>query len=134
MFWAITTTVALGLAAIALLSGRSALLASRLLTAMMVGFGLLVWLPVPFADPHKLFGWAGQRSESGDNGSGMDCHRFSQPKSLRFHGHFVRRPSRYRMVERNASELIFSLNAGFLSTNPRAQENHVQPRYNSTCP
>lgn len=59
MFWAITTTVALGLAAIALLSGRSALLASRLLTAMMVGFGLLVWLPVPFADPHKLFGWAG---------------------------------------------------------------------------
>ncbi len=59
MFWAITTTVALGLGAIALLSGRSALLASRLLTAMMVGFGLLVWLPVPFADPHKLFGWAG---------------------------------------------------------------------------
>jgi hypothetical protein len=51
MFWAITTTVALALAAIALLSGRSALLASRLLTAMMVGFGLLVWLPAPFADP-----------------------------------------------------------------------------------
>lgn len=59
MFWAITTTVALGLAAIALLLGRSALLASRLLTAMMVGFGLLVWVPVAFADPHKLFGWAG---------------------------------------------------------------------------
>jgi len=32
MFWAITTTIALALAAIALLSGRSALLASRLLT------------------------------------------------------------------------------------------------------
>jgi uncharacterized membrane protein YphA (DoxX/SURF4 family) len=59
MFWAITTTVALALGAIALLSGRSALPASRLLTAMMVGFGLLVWLPVLFADPHKLFGWAG---------------------------------------------------------------------------
>jgi uncharacterized membrane protein YphA (DoxX/SURF4 family) len=59
MFWAIATTVALALAAIALLSGRSALLASRLLTAMMIGFGLLVWLPAPFADPHKLFSWAG---------------------------------------------------------------------------
>jgi hypothetical protein len=59
MFWAITTTVALALAAIALLSGRSALLASRLLTAMLVGFGLLVWLPALFADPHKLINWAG---------------------------------------------------------------------------
>src|SRR5208283_1370614 len=48
MFWAITTTIALALAAIALLSGRSALLASRLLTVMLVGFGLLVWLPAPF--------------------------------------------------------------------------------------
>lgn len=59
MFWAIVTTIAFALAAIALLSGRSALLASRLLTAMLVGFGLLVWLPAPFADPHKLINWAG---------------------------------------------------------------------------
>jgi uncharacterized membrane protein YphA (DoxX/SURF4 family) len=59
MFWAITTTIALALAAIALLAGRSALLASRLLTAMLIGFGLLVWLPAPFADPHKLINWAG---------------------------------------------------------------------------
>lgn len=59
MFWAITTTIALALAAIALLSGRSALLASRLLTTMLIGFGLLVWLPAPFADPHKMFNWAG---------------------------------------------------------------------------
>lgn len=59
MFWAITTTIALALAAIALLSGHSALLASRLLTTMIVGFGLLVWLPAPFADPHKLINWAG---------------------------------------------------------------------------
>jgi uncharacterized membrane protein YphA (DoxX/SURF4 family) len=59
MFWAITTTIAMALAAIALLSRRSALLASRLLTAMLVGFGLLVWLPAPFADPHKLISWAG---------------------------------------------------------------------------
>jgi len=57
MFWAITTTVAFALAAIALLSGRSALLASRFLTAMLIGFGLLVWLPALFADPHKLSNW-----------------------------------------------------------------------------
>jgi uncharacterized membrane protein YphA (DoxX/SURF4 family) len=59
MFWAVTTTIALALAAISLLSGRFALLASRLLTVMLIGFGLLVWLPAPFADPHKLFNWAG---------------------------------------------------------------------------
>ncbi len=59
MFWAITTTIAFALASIALLSGHSALLASRLLTAMLIGFGLLVWLPALFADPHKLINWAG---------------------------------------------------------------------------
>ena len=59
MFWAIFTTAAFALAAIALLSGRSALLASRLTTLMILGFGLLVWLPAPFADPHKLMNWAG---------------------------------------------------------------------------
>ena len=58
-FWAITTTIAFGLAAIALLCGRSALLASRLLTVMLIGFGLVVWLPAPFAEPHKLISWAG---------------------------------------------------------------------------
>jgi hypothetical protein len=56
MFWAITTTIALALATIAILTGRLALLASRLLTAMLIGFGLL---PAPFADPHKLINWAG---------------------------------------------------------------------------
>jgi uncharacterized membrane protein YphA (DoxX/SURF4 family) len=59
MFWAVTTTIAFALAAIALLSGRLALLASRLLTAMVIGFQLLVWLPAPFADPHKIISWAG---------------------------------------------------------------------------
>ena len=59
MFWAITTTIALAFAAIAILTGHSALQASRLLTAMLIGFGLLVWLPAPFADPHKLINWAG---------------------------------------------------------------------------
>ena len=59
MFWAVTTTIALAFAAIALLSGSMALLASRLLTMMLIGFGLLVWLPAPFADPHKIINWAG---------------------------------------------------------------------------
>src|SRR3989442_8515118 len=45
MFWAKATTAAFALAAIALLTGFMARLASRLTTAMIVGFGLLVWLP-----------------------------------------------------------------------------------------
>jgi len=59
MFWAVTTTIAMALAAIALLSGRAALLAAQLLTVMIAGFGLLVWLPAPFTDPHKQMNWAG---------------------------------------------------------------------------
>lgn len=59
MFWAVATTIFFALAAIALLTGRFALIASRLLTIMIVGFGLLVWLPALFADPHKLFNWGG---------------------------------------------------------------------------
>lgn len=57
MFWAIATTIAFGLAAVAQLSGRSALLASRLLTIMLVGFGLLIWVPAIASDPHKLSNW-----------------------------------------------------------------------------
>jgi len=56
-FWAIATTIAFGLAALALLAGRCALLASRLLTVMLVGFGLLVWLPIVISNPHQLFNW-----------------------------------------------------------------------------
>ena len=59
MFWAVITTIAFALAAVALLSGHFALLAARLTTAMIVGFGLLVWLPAPFAEPHNLTSWAG---------------------------------------------------------------------------
>jgi uncharacterized membrane protein YphA (DoxX/SURF4 family) len=61
MFWAITTTLAFGLAAIALLTGRSALLATRLLTAMIIAFGLLIWLPAPIAKtfPDPRINWAG---------------------------------------------------------------------------
>lgn len=58
MFWAIATTAAFALAAIALLTGLMARLASRLNTAMLVGFGLLVWLPALFADPHSFSNWS----------------------------------------------------------------------------
>jgi uncharacterized membrane protein YphA (DoxX/SURF4 family) len=61
MFWAITTTIAFALAAIALLTGHLALLASRLTTAMIIGFGLLIWLPAPFTKPFTdtHINWAG---------------------------------------------------------------------------
>ncbi len=59
MFWAVVTTVALALAAVAILSGRVALTASRLLTLMFVIFGLLVWLPQLLSDPHNHMNWEG---------------------------------------------------------------------------
>lgn len=59
MFWAIATTIAFALAAIALLSGRLAVLASGLLTMMIVGFGLLLWLPGLVAHPQSHINWAG---------------------------------------------------------------------------
>jgi hypothetical protein len=58
MFWAIATTVLFALAATALLANRMALLASRLLTTMVVGFGLLVWVPLVFSNPHNHANWS----------------------------------------------------------------------------
>jgi hypothetical protein len=52
MFWAIATTVLFALAALSLLANRMALVATRLLTMMLVGFGLLVWVPILFSDRH----------------------------------------------------------------------------------
>lgn len=59
MFWSIATTVFFALAAISLLTGLLSLLAARLVTAMIIGFQLLVWLPILYSDPHKLMNWAG---------------------------------------------------------------------------
>ncbi len=58
MFWAIATTLAFALAAIALLTGFLSLLASRLTVAMLLVFLLLVWLPILFADPHNFGNWS----------------------------------------------------------------------------
>jgi hypothetical protein len=57
MFWALATTVLFAFASLALLSGRFALLSTRLLTLMLVSFGVLVWVPVLFSDPHTHSNW-----------------------------------------------------------------------------
>jgi uncharacterized membrane protein YphA (DoxX/SURF4 family) len=57
-FWFVATTAAFALAAIALLTGYMALLASRLTVAMLLVFLLLVWLPALFADPHNFGNWS----------------------------------------------------------------------------
>jgi hypothetical protein len=50
-FWAIATTLCLALAAVSLLINRVALLAIRLLTVMLVSFGVLVWIPLLISHP-----------------------------------------------------------------------------------
>ena len=96
MFWAVATTVAFALAAIALFLGRSALLASRLLTLMMVGFGLLVWLPRPFIDPHQLFNWGGNAQNLAITAAAWIVADFLSHKraaSAASHGALERHPS-----------------------------------------
>ena len=58
LFWAVTTTVLFALAAVALLTNRTALLATRLLTIMLVIFGLLVWVPLLLSDPRNHTNWS----------------------------------------------------------------------------
>jgi len=58
MFWAVTTTVLFALAAVALLTNRMALLATRLLTMMLVIFGVLVWVPLLLSDPRSHTNWS----------------------------------------------------------------------------
>jgi hypothetical protein len=57
-FWAILTTVAFGLAAVAILIDRQARLAMRLMTLMIVLFGLLVWIPRLVAHPEAHGNWS----------------------------------------------------------------------------
>ncbi len=58
MFWAILTTVAFGLAAIAILINRQARLAMRLMTLMLALFGVMVWVPRVIAHPKTHFDWS----------------------------------------------------------------------------
>ncbi len=58
MFWAILTTIAFALAAIAILIHRHARLAIRLMTLMLALFGVLVWIPHVIAHPQAHFNWS----------------------------------------------------------------------------
>ena len=57
VFWAVMTTVWLVFAAAGLLTNRMALLATRLLTIMLLIFCLVVWLPLLFSHPHDRTNW-----------------------------------------------------------------------------
>lgn len=58
MFWAILTTIAFALAAIAILTNLRARLAIRLMALMLAFFGLLVWVPRVIAQPRTHFNWS----------------------------------------------------------------------------
>ena len=58
MFWAVATTVFFALAALALLANRMALLAARLLTIMLLIFGLIVWIPLLLSAPRSHTNWS----------------------------------------------------------------------------
>ena len=59
MFWAYATTMGFFGAAVAILTGIMAPLAARLLTAEIVIFELLVWIPNLSGRPNNHFNWAG---------------------------------------------------------------------------
>ena len=58
MFWAIFTTIAFALVALAILINRQARLALRLMTLMLLLFGVLVWVPRLIAHPKSHFNWS----------------------------------------------------------------------------
>lgn len=57
-FWAIATSAAFALAAIALLARTKAALAARLTATMIAGFGLLVWVPALVANSRSFANWS----------------------------------------------------------------------------
>ncbi len=58
-FWTAATGTFFLMAAAAILSGVMAALATHLLTIMIFGFEILVWVPKLLAAPHDHFNWAG---------------------------------------------------------------------------
>jgi len=57
-FWAIFTTIAFSLAGFAILTNRQARLAIRVMTLMLILFGVLVWVPRLIAHPKAHFNWS----------------------------------------------------------------------------
>jgi hypothetical protein len=58
MFWAVFTTAAFGVAALAILINWQARLAIRLMTLMLAVFGVVVWVPHVIAQPKAHFAWS----------------------------------------------------------------------------
>ena len=58
MFWAILTTIAFALAALAILINRQARPAVRLMTLMLLLFGVLVWVPRLITHPEAHLNWS----------------------------------------------------------------------------
>jgi hypothetical protein len=58
MFWAIVTTIAFALAAVAILINHQARLAIRLMALMLGLFGVLVWIPLLVAHPEAHGNWS----------------------------------------------------------------------------
>ena len=58
MFWAILTTIAFALAAVAIFINLQARLAIRLMTLMLGFFGVLVWIPLLIVHPEAHLNWS----------------------------------------------------------------------------
>jgi uncharacterized membrane protein YphA (DoxX/SURF4 family) len=139
MFWAYATTIGFFGAAVAILTGIMAPLAARLLTAEILIFELLVWIPNLYAGPNNHFNWAGNLHRFGRrclgclrldqrggknqvNPSRIRCRREHHPRlnlSLAHHPCSIdgRPPSalrRYRRTE-PAPATIGSLRSGSIS-------------------
>jgi hypothetical protein len=78
MFWAYATTMGFFGAAVAILTGITAPLAARLLTAEIVIFELLVWIPNLSAGPSNHFNWAGNAICIALAGASLGCLRLHQ--------------------------------------------------------
>jgi hypothetical protein len=57
-FWAVATTIAFALAGLSLIIRFKALLASRLLTVMLIVFGVTIWIPMLIAQPGQAGNWS----------------------------------------------------------------------------
>lgn len=57
-FWVNLTTIAFGLAAVALLTDRGSAPAARLVSLMLALFGVLVWVPHLIAKPEAFANWS----------------------------------------------------------------------------
>ncbi len=58
MFWTIATTIAFGVAGIAIAAGYKSVLASRLLALMLLSFVVTIWIPILIADPKTHSNWS----------------------------------------------------------------------------